>query len=195
LPGEGVFGLTLLVAGPQGQTSGPAPGETADWYIEVDSTKPTAQITQMHVTHDKGQAMVQVQWSVKDTNLGDTPVELSFAATAQGPWVSIAKGLKADGQHQWTPPAQIGTHVHLQLTARDTAGNECIVRTTEPVNLVDQSRPRIFIREIRTEAPNAAVVMPPVPARQNQQPATTPAPTPNGGQPQPLQIIQSLPRN
>jgi hypothetical protein len=188
LPGEGVFGLTLLVAGPQGVTSGPAPGEAADWWIEVDLTKPVAQINQLQVTHDKGLPTVHMQWSVKDTNLGDGPVELTYAASMQGPWLPIAKGLKAEGEHHWTPPSGIHAQVYVQLTARDLAGNECISRTMEPVNLSDLTRPRVIIRDVRTEAPatQAPVVMPPVPARST--PTTTTAPS------QPFQIIQSQPR-
>jgi hypothetical protein len=188
LPGEGVFGLTLMVAGPQGPTTGPAPNAAADWWLEVDTTKPTAQITNLQVTHEKGQAIVNLSWNVKDANLGDAPVELYFAATHQGPWLPIAKGLRADGQHRWTPPTEIGAQTHLQLIARDVAGNECICRTTEPVNLVDPTRPRVVIREVRTEAPTAPVtVTPPISAR--------PVPNPVGPPTQPFQIIQSQPRN
>jgi hypothetical protein len=178
LPGEGLFGLILLVTNGTSASSGPAVGDTPDWWIEVDATRPVAQITKVAVTHDRGQACVQIQWTATDGNLSDAPVDLYYAATAQGPWLPIAKGLKASGAHHWMPPAEIGAHAHVRLIARDSAGNTCICNTLEAVHL-ESTPARINIRNVRTETPTTPLIVPPVKTQT----------------PQPFQIIQTPPGN
>ena len=129
----------------------PAAGDQPDaFWIEVDSTKPTLQINEIQTSHDKGQATVHIRWTAKDKNLVEAPVDLFYAATPQGPWLAIAKGLPAEGQHHWMPPAGLGAQTHLQLTARDAAGNTAVCGTLEPVSLAEPARPRAVIRTIST---------------------------------------------
>lgn len=178
LPGEGVFGLILIVTDGRGAGNGPAAGDSADAWIEVDTTKPFAQITNVDVRHEKAQASVSIHWTAQDKNFGDGPVDLFYAATAQGPWLPIAKSLKADGQHRWSPPAEIGARAHVRLIARDAAGNTAICNTLESVSLEDPSRTRAVIRNVRTEAPLPQV-----------------APLPPARVTPPFQIIQPPPDN
>ena len=159
LPGEGLFGITLLVN--TGRAAPPSGMDGADQWVEVDTTKPAAHLTHMQVTHEKGQPEVHVQWTALDKNFDDGPVELFFAATQQGPWLPIAKNLPAQGQHRWTPPGEIGVQVHLRLIARDLAGNVCICNTLEPVSLDDGSRGRVTIRGVRTAPASVAPSAPP----------------------------------
>ena len=148
LPGEGLFGVMLVV----GAGAPPTAKDAPDWWIEVDTTKPAAQITGIQTVHDKGQPSVLVRWTAQDKNLGDTPVDLFYAATPQGPWQPIAKGLKAQGEHRWTPPAGIGAQAHLQLVVHDTAGNTSVCNTLEPIVLQEQARPRAVIRNVSTNS-------------------------------------------
>jgi hypothetical protein len=157
LPGDGVFGVTLAVSNARGVVTPPAAGDAPDGWIEVDTAKPTAQITKIETAHEAGQHSVHIYWNAKDTNLTDAPVELLYAATAQGPWLSIAKGLKAEGQFTWTPPASVGAEVHVRLVVRDGAGNEAVVNALEPVTLVEPARPRAILRGISTGAPAASL--------------------------------------
>jgi hypothetical protein len=155
LPGDGVYGLTLVVSnglGFGGQP--PAPGDAPDWWIEVDTTQPSAQITMARMSHEDG-PVVEIGWTSHDRNLGSTPAELSYAVNRQGPWVPIAKGLKGDGQFHWVPPADVGQQAFLRLTVRDLAGNCTITEATEPITLDDLSRPRAFIAGISTDARTA----------------------------------------
>jgi hypothetical protein len=151
LPGDGLYGLTLVVSNGLGfGAQPPAAGDVPDWWIEVDTTQPVAQITSVRLTTDDGPA-VCVGWSSQDKNLGNTPVELSYAVTRQGPWLPIAKNLKGDGQLRWVPPLDIGTHAFLRLTVHDLAGNTTITETTQPVALDDLSRPRAVIANVSTD--------------------------------------------
>jgi len=155
LPGDGVFGVTLAVSDARGVITPPAVGDAPLGTIEVDTAKPLAQITKIEAAHEAGQHSVHIHWNVKDANLTDTPVDLLYAATVQGPWLPIAKALKSDGQHTWSPPASIGTQIHVRLIARDAAGNETIVNSLEPVTLVVPAPPRAILRGISTGVPIA----------------------------------------
>ncbi len=151
LPGEGLFGVTLVATTNRG-VAGAAPvlGDAPDGWIEVDLSKPSAQFTRIDSVREAGLHNVYIQWSVKDANLGDTPVNLMFAASPQGPWLLIAKGLKADGEYRWTPAKEIGVQAHLRLIARDLAGNESAATTLEPVSIGELVRPRVILRGIST---------------------------------------------
>ena len=129
----------------------PVAGDAPDWCIEVDTTRPTAQLTTVRLAPDDGPA-VYVGWTSQDRNLGTGPTELSYAVNRQGPWLPIAKGLKAEGEYRWAPPADIGPHAFVRLSVRDQAGNTTITETTQPVALDDLSRPRARIAGITTDA-------------------------------------------
>ena len=124
LPGEGLYGVALVAVNGRGVAGAPpAAGDTPDWWIEVDTTKPNVEISKIASVPENGLHVVHIHWTAQDKNIGDTPVELLYATTPKGPWLPIAKGLKAEGQHRWSPPAEIGAQAHLRLIARDAAGN------------------------------------------------------------------------
>jgi hypothetical protein len=152
LPGDGLYGLTLVVSNGLGfGAQPPVAGDAPDWWIEVDTTQPVAQITSVRMSNEDGPA-VHISWTSQDLNLGSTPAELSYAVSRQGPWIPIGKNLKGDGQHRWVPPMDIGSQAFIRLTVRDLAGNTTVTETTQPVSLDDLSRPRAFIATISTEA-------------------------------------------
>jgi hypothetical protein len=160
LPGDGVYGLTLVVSNGLGfGAQPPAAGNTPDWWVEVDTTQPVAQITTARLSTEDGPA-VHLGWTSKDRNLGSGPVDLSYAINRQGPWLPIAKGLKGEGQFRWRPPSDIGAHAFFRLTVRDLAGNTTLTETTEPVALDDLSRPRAFIAGITTDTGTTPVAAP-----------------------------------
>lgn len=150
LPGDGIYGMMLVASNGTSAVAPPAAGDQPDGLIEVDTTKPTLQINDIQASHDKGQTVVQIRWTAQDKNLADAPVDLFYAATPQGPWLLIAKGLPAKGEHRWTPPAGLGAQTHLQLIARDAAGNTAVCGTLEPVSIAEPPRPRAVIRTIST---------------------------------------------
>jgi hypothetical protein len=150
-PEDGLYGVTLVVTNGRGVgNTPPVAGDRPEWMIEVDTTKPSAQITNLETLHEKGAIAVLIAWSVKDKNLAETPVDLFYGATSQGPWLPIAKGLKSEGEHRWTPPTGMGAQAFLRLTVSDLAGNSAAAGTLEPIQLEDAARPRGVIRGIRT---------------------------------------------
>ncbi len=152
-PGEGIFGVTLVASNGRGVPGAPpAAGDAPDMWVEVDTTKPAAQLTKVHAVTADGKSVVHIHWAASDKNLEDAAVELSYSATPQGPWQPIAKGLKAEGQHQWAPPTDVGAKAYIRLSVRDAAGNTSVVTAQDPVLLEEPARPRAVIRGISTGA-------------------------------------------
>lgn len=144
LPGEGTFGLKAVVSNGRGfGAQPPQAADPADWWVEVDTTKPKATITGIRPGGANEAGSVHIFWQAEDKNLNQDSVELYYAPSREGPWSPIGKNLKNNGQHRWQPPVEVGAHVFIRLLVRDTAGNIGLSETTQPVPLDDMSRPRI----------------------------------------------------
>jgi hypothetical protein len=157
LPGEGVFGVKMVATNGRGfGAQAPQSGDPADTWIEIDTTKPKAEIVAVQCGAGAEAGVLTVFWRAEDKNLAHDGIELLHAATREGPWTPIAKGLHNDkgieGQYRWTPPAQAGAQTFLRLVVRDRAGNVAISQTVQPVPLDDLSRPRIRVLNVSTVA-------------------------------------------
>lgn len=142
LPGEGLYGVTLVVSNGRGfGATPPAPGDTPDTWVEVDATRPTAEITGIRPGTGEDSGSITITWTTQDRNLGSDCVDLFYSANREGPWAPIAKGLKSAGRYRWVPPTNIG-HTYIRLQVRDHAGNTALAESREPFLLDDQSRPR-----------------------------------------------------
>ena len=143
LPGEGVYGLTIIVSNGRGfGANPPQPGDTPEWWIEVDTTKPRAELLNVRNNPNGDDGTLHITWSASDKNLQGEPIDLFCAVHRQGPWIPIATGLRNDGLYRWNPAASIGTHAFIRLTVHDQAGNSASCESVQPVPLDDLSRPR-----------------------------------------------------
>jgi hypothetical protein len=142
LPGEGVYGLTLVVCNGYGMGDPPpAKGDQPDTWIEVDTTKPVAQLLGARpLMSEKGGAL-HITWSAKDKNLGADSIGLSFATSKEGPWMPIAKNLKNDGAYRWPVPRDAGAEFFVRLEVSDRAGNTTVCESTDKV-VLDMSHPK-----------------------------------------------------
>ena len=140
LPGEGLFGLTIVVTNGRGfGASAPRPGDAPQMLVEVDTTRPVAEIKSVRQSAEDSGA-VHITWTASDRNMAANAVELFYASDLQGVWTPIAKGLRSDDHYRWVP-AKTDTEVFIRLMARDMAGNVTVV--TSPAFVVDDmSRPR-----------------------------------------------------
>jgi len=140
LPGEGVFGIRLVVESKAG-IGKPAPraGDLPDMLVEVDATPPEAKLFPL-IPDTQRQGTVILSWTAKDRNLATTPITLEWAERSTGPWQIIAPNLPNSGRFPWVLPKNLPSHVYLKLTARDAAGNEAVAITRDP-QLVDLSEP------------------------------------------------------
>jgi hypothetical protein len=156
LPGEGVYGVSMAVANGRGFGAvPPSSGDQPDWWIEVDTTRPQAELVNVRFNPSGDDASLHITWTAKDKNLHPEPIDLFYAVNRQGPWLPIAKGLKNDGRYRWIPGPDIGSHAYVRLTVRDQAGNTASSESVQSVALDDLSRPRGRLVGITT-APRTA---------------------------------------
>jgi hypothetical protein len=162
LPGEGVYGVIMVVSNGRGFGAVPPnPGDAPDTWIEVDTTKPVAELVHVRAGVGDDSAALNIAWNARDKNLSNEAVELYFASRREGPWQPIAKGLKNDGIYRWVPPADAGPHAFIRLTARDLANNVSSTETPQPVALDDLSRPRGRVVGVATTPPRSTVPVAP----------------------------------
>jgi hypothetical protein len=143
LPGEGVYGVSLVVSNGRGfGATPPNPGDAPDWWIEVDVTKPFAELVSVRPGTGDDAAALWITWNARDKNLGTEPVDLYYAVNREGPWTPIAKGVKNDSRYRWLVPQEIGPLSFVRLVVTDRAGNKTLCETPQAVALDDMSRPR-----------------------------------------------------
>jgi len=140
LPGEGVFGLKLVVQSGAGLGQRPPQsGDLPQMRIEVDATPPAVKLLYPQADPSRRDALV-VAWTANDQNLAPNPITLQWAEHQDGPWNTIAADLTNSGQYTWQLTPNLPYRVYLRIIARDTAGNTGTDQTPEPV-LIDLSEP------------------------------------------------------
>jgi len=152
LPGDGVYGFTLVVtsrAG-RGQTP-PNNGDVPQMLVEIDSAAPVAQLFPPVPDTSRPNTLL-LRWQAKDKNPTDNPISLEWAERREGPWQPIGLNLANTGQHPWSLPEKMPVAVFLRLRVRDQAGNESVAVTSEP-QLVDLSVPEGRLLGISTPRP------------------------------------------
>ncbi|MBM4068282.1 MAG: hypothetical protein FJ271_04980 [Planctomycetes bacterium] len=149
LPGEGVYGVNLVVSNGRGfGGTPPTAGDAPEMVIEVDATKPVAQLGNIQAGVGGNSGCVMISWNVSDKNLSSEPIDLFYATSKQGPWRPIARGIANSGQHRWSLPASPASEAYVRLVAHDLAGNTTQVESTQPITLDDQSRPRARVTSV-----------------------------------------------
>ena len=151
LPGDGVYGLALVVCSGSGTCSPiPSRGDAPEYRIEVDTTKPAAQITGVSPGAGTDAGTILITWSASDKNLKAEPIELEYANRAEGPWTNIAKGIKNDGSYRWNTSRDVPGDIYVRLSATDAAGNTttCV---SQPL-VLDRSCPKGRILGLTTES-------------------------------------------
>jgi hypothetical protein len=148
LPGEGVFGISLVVKSKVGLGK-PAPksGDVPEMLVEVDTTPPSATVYKPMPDGTRRDTLI-LSWTATDRNLGPRPITLEWAERPTGPWNVIAAEVPNSGQYTWKLPPSLPSHVHLKLTVHDTAGNVAVAITDEP-QLVDLSEPEGHLIMVR----------------------------------------------
>jgi hypothetical protein len=144
LPGEGIFGISLVVRSRAGLGKPPPkPGDAPQMRIEVDTTAPEAKLFNP-VPHPRRRDVLILSWEARDpghSNLSENPITLQWTERKGGAWQNIAANLANKGQYEWQLPSNLPDRVYLRLVVRDAAGNLGIAETSEP-QLVDLSEPQ-----------------------------------------------------
>jgi hypothetical protein len=150
LPGEGVFGLRMVVRSRAGLAKAPPrSGDLPQMRIEVDLTPPAVKLDPPAPHPTRRDALV-LTWTASDPNLAPNPITLQWAERP-GSWQTIATHLPNTGRHTWQLPPNVPDRVYLRLIARDTAGNEGVAEFTKP-QLVDLIEPEGVLLKVVTPA-------------------------------------------
>ena len=88
LPGEGLFGIRLVITNGNGfGGTPPARGDAPTCWIEVDTTAPFVQLRPIDPAQN---GVMELRWTASDKNLGAEPVSLYYRVRPDGPWQAIA---------------------------------------------------------------------------------------------------------
>jgi hypothetical protein len=149
--GEGIYGFTLIPKSGVG-ISAPPPqvGEKPQIWIEVDLTKLVVELKSVLVGQGTDKGKLYISWAAADKNFGNTPISLSYGATADGPWTLIYGKLPNTGSYVWTMPVggSMPWQFFIKVEAIDLAGNigEAI---TPGLVKVDTFQPKAKILDVR----------------------------------------------
>jgi hypothetical protein len=143
LPGEGVFGVRLVVTNGNGFGGrAPVAGDPPHNVIEVDLTKPFVQLREIEPVGPSG--TVDIRWTASDKNLGAEPVNLYYAPGREGPWLPVATSLKNEGLYRWSFPRNGISQFFVRLEVTDLAGNVNRCETQAPV-VLDTTEPQVQV--------------------------------------------------
>jgi hypothetical protein len=121
---EGVFAYRIVVVGRNGLASPrPLSGDTPDIVVVVDKSKPNVRITGAQYGDGDRLGALVILYECVDPNLMQRPIALSFSDSLEGPWTTIAGGLRNDGEYVWPADPQLPRQLYLRIDATDQAGN------------------------------------------------------------------------
>jgi hypothetical protein len=149
LPGEGVFGLSLMASTGADSVS-PAAGAAPDLWVEVDTTQPQAQLLPVTLDSGAGGDSLVIRWNASDKNLEPRPIHLYYAVP-DGRWQPIAAALANEGIYRWLLPRDLGPVIYVRMEVTDAAGNCCRCEPSQPFTRY-AARPKVRVLGIAAGA-------------------------------------------
>ncbi len=177
VPEDGIYGFRMLIENSDGiAPRAPVSGDSADVWIHVDATKPTARIVSARFGRNANLGQLQIYWDAADQNLTETPVTLLYSDRPDGPWRVIAEQLKNTGRFDWNVKESVPSNFYLQLEVRDTAGNMTRDTLRDPMSR-DGLAPRGVIRDVRPATDDFTPGLPATPSGELPLPSTMQTPS------------------
>jgi hypothetical protein len=141
LPGEGLFGVRLVVTNGNGfGGKPPVSGDVPTSWIEIDTTSPFAQVREVEpVVNSDG--TLELRWTASDKNLSAEPVSLYCSPNRTGPWQVIARNVRNEGVYRWAFPRNLGGQFFFRVEVADLAGNVARAESNQPL-VLDMTEPR-----------------------------------------------------
>ena len=147
---DGRYGFTLVARSGAGlSVPEPMAGDQPQVWVEVDTTQPVAELYAPQADLDHPGNLL-LSWKADDRNLAAHPIELSWSASAQGPWQVIGTELPNTGRHSWRVPENLPSRAYLRLSVRDRAGNSSVAQTHEDV-VIDLKVPQVRGVEVKVK--------------------------------------------
>jgi hypothetical protein len=135
VPGEGTYGLVLIVKTASSPAHTPRPGDTPHLWIAVDTTRPTVDLQGVDLSLTSKAPNLVVRWKAQDRNFGPRPVTISYAESNDGPWIPLATGIANSGRQEIPVPAHLPRKLLIRVEASDLAGNIGSAQTVQPIRV------------------------------------------------------------
>jgi hypothetical protein len=133
---DGLFGFRMVIVGANGIVSNrPKNGDSSDVWINVDTEMPTAKISRAVYGQGPEDGLLVIDYTCGDIHLVDRPITLSFSERLDGPWTTIATGLKDMGIYLWKADPNLPDRIFLKLEVIDKAGNIGTHRLDLPIDI------------------------------------------------------------
>ena len=132
---DGLFGFRMVIVASNGLVSNrPKEGDSADMWINVDTSEPTAKIKRALYGQGAEEGMLVIDYTCNDGHLVERPITLSYSESADGPWTKIVGGLPNTGIYLWKSTPNLPAKVFVQLEVLDKAGNVGKHRLDAPIS-------------------------------------------------------------
>jgi hypothetical protein len=146
---EGMFGFRVVIVGSNLIASNqPRAGDPADAWIYVDTKAPDVKIISAVYGAGEESGHLVIDYSCADDGLIDRPISISFSERRDGPWTTVASGLKNTGRYLWPAEPNLPKRIYLRIEAVDRAANIGVYRLDLPVD-VEGLTPRGRIKGFR----------------------------------------------
>ena len=150
-PREGLYGYTFVMKSATGADQPPAIGETPDGWIEIDTTKPVAELLGVVLGIGDDAGHLVVTWIAQDRNFGNEPISLYYASQSTGPWQPLAEKLANTGRFRWPLPRNLDGKIYVRMKAADRAGNLSLSDFPTPVSF-ETTRPKVKVVSVTAAA-------------------------------------------
>ena len=139
-PGDGLFGLFLVVVNRTGPSSQPpTPRTEPHVWVYVDTNPPVVQLHAARAATGAGGRTVQLKWSAVDDHFKARPISLEYRRLSDEAWRTADIGALANtGRYDWPVPSELIGVLEVRLVASDLGGH----RVTSEVLAVDVSDDR-----------------------------------------------------
>jgi hypothetical protein len=133
---DGLFGFRMVIVGTNGVVSNrPREGDSADVWINVDSSLPSLKITRAVYGEGPEDGLLVIDYSCQDGHLVERPIALTYSERPEGPWTEIATGLANSGLYLWKAPQTLPNKIYLKIEGVDKAGNIGSHRLDLPIDI------------------------------------------------------------
>jgi hypothetical protein len=117
--------------------------------VEVDMTRPVAQLQEIQPIVGSDLPTLLVVWSASDRNLGDDAIQLLYATSREGPWQPMAPKLKNQGKYRWPVPSGLASQLYVRMVVTDEAGNT--TQADAPPVMLDLTQPKVRVLGLENE--------------------------------------------
>ncbi len=143
-PRDGLYGFIIQpISGAGTKADDPRPSDTAQFLVQVDTTKPIMTIKSVRVTGaGLNGPLIDIEWESRDDNEWPEPITLEYSDDDKKTWKPIhgAKMITNNGRYTWEITDKELWRFFVRATATDKAGNSAMDETKDPT-MVDLDKP------------------------------------------------------